>query len=169
VVTYGQQYPASVPELRQLLTDADFVRAFAAELGLKDAVVEITHTGATVVRRLVLPVPTDQVPGIFRKFVGDEVDIVDRWQVPPVAEDGTCRAVVTVHAQAGSREAAFEGTALLAPCEDGGTELTVAGDVHVDLPLVGRQAKGLLGQLIVAALKQQTKVVLTRLSTAVDG
>ncbi|MCW2791520.1 MAG: hypothetical protein JWO76_618 [Nocardioides sp.] len=90
------------------------------------------------------------VPSFAKKFVGDEIDIVqtEHWSSP---ESGDIR--MTIPGKPGE----MSGTAELT--ESGGTTTeTVALDVKVGIPLVGGKIEGLITDLLLKAYRVENEV-----------
>ncbi len=90
------------------------------------------------------------IPSFATKFVGDEIEIVqeETWSGP---EQG--RLELTFPGKPGDAR----GTATLAE-SDGRTVETVDLTVKVSIPLVGGKLEGLIGDLVVKALKAENTV-----------
>lgn len=90
------------------------------------------------------------IPSFAKKFVGDEITIVqeEEWTSPDHGD-----IVVTIPGKPGD----MKGTAVLK--ESGGTTTeTVQLTVKVGIPLVGGKIEGLIGDLLLKALKAENKV-----------
>lgn len=87
------------------------------------------------------------IPGFARKFVGDEINIVqsEDWTSP---EKGNI--LVTIPGKPGE----MSGTAHLTEDPDGTTE-TVNLTVKVNIPLVGGKIEGLIADLLSKALRAE--------------
>ncbi len=90
------------------------------------------------------------IPSFARKFVGDEINIVqeETWSTP---DEGVIR--VTIPGKPGE----MSGTARLR--ESGGvTTETVDLSIKVSIPLVGGKIEGLIADLLLKALKAENHV-----------
>jgi hypothetical protein len=103
-----------------------------------------------------LEVTVDQVqaasgiPSFAKKFVGDEINVVqtESWSSP-----GAGDIRVTIPGKPGD----MSGTARLT--ESGGTTTeTVTLDIKVGIPLVGGKIEGLVADLLLKALKAESRV-----------
>ena len=90
------------------------------------------------------------IPGFAKKFVGDEINIVQ-------SEDWTARRRATSHIAIPGKPGEMTGTALLTEDPDGTTE-TVNLTVKVNIPLVGGKIEGLIADLLSKALRAENKV-----------
>lgn len=153
-VGYQALYSAEVAFVREALTDKAFLDAYATEIGALrwDATIDEAVDGIRT--RLAMTVPTNGVPAAFKRFVTPTVDIVETrvWNAHGVS--GT----VAVDAAVGKREARVRGTVALVP-EAQGCRFTFAGDIVVNLRLVGEPAALLVKELVRKVLSQQTKVM----------
>lgn len=91
--------------------------------------------------------PADDVPAFARKIVGDRIRILqsESWSSPTEA---------TVEVTIPGKPGRFTGTVTLEP-DGGGTVETVAGEVAVDLPLVGGRLERLVAELLGAAIDKE--------------
>lgn len=141
---------------------ADAVLAMLADPAFREEVCDYQR----VLRRTVtvsgdaaagdLEVTIDQVqaahgiPSFARKFVGDEITIVQRetWASVDRAD---------IHVAIPGKPGQMSGTGTLA--ETGGATLHVVTlDVSVGIPLVGGKLEGLVSDLLLKALKAENKV-----------
>ena len=94
--------------------------------------------------------PTDSLPGFARKFVGEEINIVQRedWLSPAKGE-----IEVVIPGKPGE----MTGTAHLTEDPSGVTE-TVNLQIRVGIPMVGGKVEGLIGDLLSKALRTESRV-----------
>lgn len=94
--------------------------------------------------------PADGIPGFAKKFVGDEIQIVQRetW-------DGSTDAALSVTIPGKPGE--LHGTITLRPDGDGTLE-TVSGELSVSVPLVGGKLEKLVADILGAALRTEHRV-----------
>ncbi|MCO7221505.1 DUF2505 domain-containing protein [Klenkia sp. PcliD-1-E] len=128
----------------ETLTDEAFVRAFLADLGA-DVREVVARPGRTTAR---YTVPTQGIPEVFARFVGDRVELTDvrTWTV----DGDTATGTVLVTASVFGRDVRLEGDRRIA----GGT-LTTTGRSHVDAPFVGRKAEGGVDELAVLVMQKE--------------
>jgi hypothetical protein len=156
-IDHTATFAAGPDDVLAVLTDEAFLRDWAAVLGarLQDVETE-TDDGhrRTTVRLLA---PTLGVPAVFTRFVGGEVEVVDRraWR-----SDGGSghRGVVQVSAEVFGREAAVRGERRLTSVE-AGTRSTVTGEAAVDAPVVRRQAEAAVRELALVVLRREDEVL----------
>lgn len=144
---------APAPTVVGTLTDEVFVRAFLADLGadVREVVVEPGRTTARYT------VPTQGIPEVFARFVGDRVELTDvrTWTV----DGDTATGTVLVTASVFGRDVRLEGDRRIT----GGT-LTTTGRSHVDAPFVGRKAEGGVDELAVVVMKKEAETLSRRVS-----
>jgi uncharacterized protein YndB with AHSA1/START domain len=140
-----------------LLTDPEFLRAYAKEMGATryEATTDARPTSTDA--RLVWTVPTEGVPGFVKKLIGSEVEMeqIMRWPTPDggsVSE--ALSADRSLNARA-SKEAHLRGEVRLEP--DGGrTRLLVNAKITVRVAIVGGKIEGMAADLVRDALQHQT-------------
>jgi hypothetical protein len=94
--------------------------------------------------------PTDGIPGFAKKFVGDEINLVqtERW-----SDIENARVEVLIPGKPGQ----MNGTVTLR--EEGGTTTeTVDMEVRVSIPLVGGKIESLIADLLRKALRAENAV-----------
>lgn len=149
--------PGTVSDAYALLTDEDFLGAYAQATGALswDATVEDSRT------HLRRTLPTDQVPSVLRGMVGDELEVTEQTDWAPPAPDGSrtaqARAVIAL-----GGGAHFRGTIVLAPT-DSGCRFTAQGTVDVKIPLVGGKLRGRMEDAVTVALRHQATLLAQRL------
>ena len=90
------------------------------------------------------------IPGFAKKFVGDEINIVQ-------TEDWTSPEKGNIHVAIPGKPGEMSGTALLTEDPDGTTE-TVNLTVKVNIPLVGGKIESLIADLLSKALRAEHRV-----------
>lgn len=149
-ITHVMTYDASAAEVAAMLGDADFRRAVCDRLGVLRSQVDVTPDGAGKRVRIEQVQAAHGIPSFARKFVGDEITIVQEedWGSPERAD-----VTVTIPGKPGD----MTGSATLT--ESGGTTTErVDLTVKVGIPLVGGKLEGLIGDLLLSALKTEEKV-----------
>jgi hypothetical protein len=155
-VEYQAFYGADVAFVRNALTDKAFLDAYAIEIGALQWEATVDESAGGIRTRLGMTVPTNGVPAAFKRFVTPTVDIVETRTWNPSGE--SIGGTVSVDAAVGKRAARVRGTLALVP-EGLGCRFTFAGDIAVNLRLVGDPAALLIKELIRKVLSQQTKVM----------
>lgn len=159
-VEYEAVYTADVARVLAILTDKAFLAEYAKEIGATDWDIDVEASGEAtggVRTRLRLSVPTDRIPAAFRRFVPPTLEIVEARDWPGTS-GGELVGNVAVDTAVGKHDAQVRGTVALTAVPEG-TRFSMTGDVVVHLPLVGGRAAGLLKDLIVRVLGNQTTVV----------
>ncbi len=90
------------------------------------------------------------IPGFAKKFVGDEINIVQR-------EDWTRAEKGDLRVEIPGKPGEMVGTIHLTEDPEGVTE-TVNLDVKVNIPLVGGKVEGLIADMLAKALRTENKV-----------
>jgi predicted RNA binding protein with dsRBD fold (UPF0201 family) len=94
--------------------------------------------------------PAKGIPSFAKKFVGEEIRIVQREQWK-----GGSGADLKVEIP--GKPGAFDGSIALAE-QDGGTVETVQGDITVKIPMLGGKLEALIGDLLGSALRAEERV-----------
>jgi hypothetical protein len=144
-------YPgATVEQVTTMLADSDFRSSVASfQHGLRSSLsVEPTATGRRVVSEIVHG--TDRIPSFARKFVGDEIQIVqeETWTSANHAD-----MLVTIPGKPGD----MKGTADIAQVGDDVVE-TILLTVKVGIPLVGGKIEDMIAGLLSKAFRAENKV-----------
>lgn len=139
-----------------MLSDPAYVHAKVLATGALDQQVDVVagENGAfTVTTRRSLP--TDQIPGNIRAFVGSRLDVrqVEAWEGP--AADGARRGTVVVEIT--GAPVRLTGTTSLVG-SGGRSTLTYDGDVKAALPLFASAVEEAAGGAIRAALAAEADV-----------
>jgi hypothetical protein len=143
-------YEAPMIDVYAMLADPEFREEVCEQQGVLRAMVAVDTDDAG------MEVTIDQVqaargiPSFARKFVGDEINIVQQesWASATEAD-----IRVTIPGKPGD----MSGTARLT--ESGGvTTETVDLEIRVGLPLVGGKIEGLIADLLLKALKTENRV-----------
>jgi len=112
--------------------------------------VTITPTGAGMTVKVDQYRPATEVPSFAKKLVGDEINIVqdEVWSSPTSAS-----LEVTIPGKPGE----MKGSIAIAPSPAGTVE-TVKVEVKVNIPLIGGKIEGFIADILVRALRAETKV-----------
>ena len=149
-LTYDLTYDAPLPEVGTMLLDPAFrERVCDAQLAVRKKVsVGPDGGGMKVVVDMVQA--TQGIPGFARKFVGDEIEMVqtERWSD---IENALIDVVIP------GKPGQMTGTVSLR--EEGGTTTeTVAMEIRVTIPLVGGKIESLIADLLRKALRAENAV-----------
>lgn len=146
-LTHHLEYDAPLADVAAMLADRAFREEVCAYQRVLRAsvVIEVDGDARTVVVDQVQP--AQGIPGFAKKFVGDEIVIVQReeWSSPDTAD---------LHVTIPGKPGEMAGTITLV--ESGGTTTeTVDVRIKVNIPLVGGRIEGLIADLLRKALKAE--------------
>jgi len=112
--------------------------------------VTITPNGTGMTVKVDQYRPADEVPSFAKKLVGDEINIVqdEVWTSPTSAS-----LEVTIPGKPGE----MKGSIAIAPSPTGTVE-TVKVEVKVNIPLIGGKIESFIAEILVRALRAETKV-----------
>ena len=149
-LTYDLTYDAPLTDVGMMLMDPAFrERVCDAQLAVRKNVgVGPDGGGMKVVVDMVQA--TQGIPGFARKFVGDEIEMVqtERW-----SDLENAQIDVVIPGKPGH----MTGTVTLR--EEGGTTTeTVAMEIRVNIPLVGGKIESLIADLLRKALRAENAV-----------
>jgi hypothetical protein len=148
---HDMRYDGATPEqVYAMLANPDFREQVCEYQRYQRHTITITPEGPGMSVFVDQHRPADEVPSFARTFVGDEINIQQRehWSSPTDAS-----LEVSIPGKPGQ----MKGTVHLAGDADGTTE-TVAVDVKVSIPLIGGKVEGLIADMLVKALRAETKV-----------
>lgn len=150
-IRYEMAYDAPVETVAAMLADPTFREDVCRFQGVTQVDVTIEVDGDTKTVKVDQMQPTAGVPSFAKKIVGEETNIVqeETWS-------SLTRGDVTVTIPGKPGE--MSGTAVLEPTDTGGTLETVELTVKVKIPLVAGKLEGLVGDLLLKALKAEYKV-----------
>lgn len=143
-ITHELTYDAPLEEVRAMLLDEEFRKAVAVAQRAKRSTVEIE--GSSV--RFETVQPADGIPSFAKKFVGDEIVIDQRETWTGDTAD--------VHVAIPGKPGEMKGSAALRAVGEQTVE-TVDLTVKVNIPLVGGKIEGLIGDMLVKALKAENR------------
>ena len=149
-ITHDLTYDAPLADVAAMLADPAFREAVCDYQRVLRHSVEIEPDGAGFRARIEQVQAAQGIPSFAKKFVGDEITIVqtEHWATADHAD-----VVVEIPGKPGD----MAGTAQLR--ESGGTTTeTVDLTVKVGIPLVGGKLEGLIGDLLLKALKAENVV-----------
>ncbi|MFL6003486.1 MAG: DUF2505 domain-containing protein [Nocardioides sp.] len=143
-------YDAPMTEVAEMLADTSFREDVCEFQGVKRAMVSIDSDDNGMEVTIDQVQAAQGIPSFARKFVGDEINIVQQesWRSPTEGD-----ITVTIPGKPGE----MKGTARLVE-SDGVTTETVDLTVKVNIPLVGSKIEGLIADLLLKALKAENKV-----------
>jgi len=166
-IEYTTVYQAGPTTVLDLLTDLDFLRDFAGELGVSSHQAIVSKIGEARSVALRIVASTDVCPAVFRSFMGPVITIADLRLWEPDGAGGY-HSRWSAEATAKGRTAAIAGALTLTP--NGATSrFTARADVRVKIAFIGGLAKGEIAALGGGSLGDQTTVMnrwLARMGTA---
>lgn len=112
--------------------------------------VTITPNGTGMAVKVDQHRPAHEVPSFARKFVGDEINIVqeETWTSPTSAD---------LHVTIPGKPGDLLGIVTLTEIDGGVTEV-VEVEVKASLPLIGGKVEGFIGEMLGKALRAENKV-----------
>jgi hypothetical protein len=141
---------ASLEQVHEMLADPAFREQVCENQRYVRHTVQIERDGNGMTVTIDQVQEAKGIPGFAKKFVGDEINIVQ-------SEDWTAPAKGNIHIAIPGKPGEMSGTALLTEDPDGTTE-TVNLTVKVNIPLVGGKIEGLIADLLSKALRTEHKV-----------
>ena len=145
-------YDAAPDEVAAMLAEPSFREKVCEAMGSRSDVTIDGTAGADGGMRVVVDQtrPAAGIPSFARKFIGDEVRIVQRETWDSVTGAGL---VVEIPGKPGSLDGA------IALAADGArTVETVSGDLRVKVPMVGGKLESLLADMLRKALRTEERV-----------
>ena len=141
---------ATIEQVHEMLADQAFREKVCDYQGVLRHKVTVNARGAGMTVKIDQVQAAKGIPGFARKFVGDEINIVQ-------TEDWTAPEKGNIHVVIPGKPGEMSGTALLTEDPDGTTE-TVNLSVKVNIPLAGGKIEGLIGDLLSKALRAEHRV-----------
>ena len=149
-LTHELEYDAPLAEVAAMLADPAFREEVCARQRVIRAQVTVDVDGDTKTVVVDQAQPAKGIPGFARKFVGDEINIVQREEWASLDE---ADLQVTIPGKPGE----MTGTVTLV--ESGGTTTeTVDVRIKVNIPLVGGKIEALISDLLRKALVAEQEV-----------
>lgn len=142
-------YDAPPADVHAMLADPAFRETVCVAMRAVSHDVDIIGSGAGMTVRVEHTRPADGMPSFARKFVGDEIQIVQKetWEDPSNA---------SLSVEIPGKPGEFHGLVDLARAGDGTVE-TVAGEIKVKIPMLGGKLEGLVGDLLRKALDSEQR------------
>lgn len=149
-LTHRMTYDAPLAAVVEMLADPRFREAVCEYQRVLSADVEIDRSGDAMTVLVEQVQPAAGIPSFAKKFVGDEIRIVQRedWWAPDTGE---------LHVTIPGKPGHMDGTITLVEA-DGTTTETVDVEIRVNLPLVGGKIEGLVSDLLRKALVAEERV-----------
>jgi len=149
-MTHRLEYDAPLAEVAAMLADPAFREEVCTFQKVIRSTVEIDADGGTRTVVIDQVQPANGIPGFAKKFVGDEINIVQR-------EEWSTAEAADLHVTIPGKPGEMSGTITLE--ESGGTTTeTVDVRIKVSIPLVGGKIEDLIAGLLRKALVAENKV-----------
>ncbi len=141
---------ASTEQVHAMLADPEFRRRVCDFQRVVRHTVEIIPDGDAMSVRIDQIQAAQGIPGFAKKFVGDEINIVqeEKW-----SSSESAALTVTIPGKPGEMKGAIALREV-----DGGVTETVDVDVSVAIPLVGGKIEKLISGLLLKALRAENTV-----------
>lgn len=143
-----QEFPAPPADVYAMLTDEEFLRHAAEQMGSPDARVIASATRTAVEASV-------DAPAEVRPFVGDRLRITQEMTWDAAAPDGSRTGTFSITVP--GAPVTMAGTARLAPTASGSV-LDYTGDLTVKIPLLGPRIEKEAAPAILEALDAQARV-----------
>jgi Protein of unknown function (DUF2505) len=147
---YELAYDAGADAVYSMLADPVFREEVCEAAHVIRHSVTVTPTSAGMTVEVNQTQPAKGIPSFAKKFVGDEIQIVQAEEWP---DSSGADLDVTIPGKPGH----FKGAITLTDSGSGTVE-TVAGEIKVNIPLLGGKLEKLIGDMLLAALKSEHKV-----------
>ena len=148
--SHQMTYDASPTEVRAMLADPAFREKVCAAMKATRHDVSVEESGSGMTVLVDQTQPADGIPAFAKKFVGDEIRIVQR-------EEWRGATSSTLLVEIPGKPGALNGSIDLA-ADGAGTVESVVGDILVKIPLIGGKLEGLIGELLASALRAEERV-----------
>jgi hypothetical protein len=149
-LSYDLTYEAPLTEVGQMLMDPSFREEVCDAQRVLRHTVTVTPEGNGTKVVVDQVQATEGLPGFARKFVGDEINLVQSEQWSDL-ENGAVEVAIP------GKPGQMRGTIRLREA-DGTTTETVAMEIKVSIPLVGGKIESLIADLLRKALKVENSV-----------
>lgn len=154
--SYGD---AAVEDVFGLISSKEFRVESAEDVGASNIDIDVSESGGAVTITITRTQPAE-MPDFVKKLTGDTVKVkqTEKWAAP--AADGSRSADVKVSII--GQPAEMLGKAVLEN-KGNGTVFTVAGDVTVKIPFIGKKIEPEVAKAIRGSLKHEVELGMTRL------
>jgi uncharacterized protein YndB with AHSA1/START domain len=149
-LSYDLTYEAPLTDVGEMLMEPAFREEVCDAQGVLRHAVSVTPEGGGMKVVVDQVQATHSIPGFARKFVGDEINLIQSEQWSDI-ENGVVDVVIP------GKPGQMRGTITLR--ESGGTTTeTVAMEIKVNIPLVGGKIESLIADLLRKALRVENSV-----------
>ena len=147
-------YAAAPAEVRTMLTTQAFRDEVCTFQRALEHTVEISEDGRTIRVVITRSQAMDGAPAAARRLVGSSVQIVHR-------ESWTSADTADLAMEVPGKLGHLEGTITLVAKADGGCDEVFAGEVKVNVPLVGGKLEGFVADILTRGLRREGQVGVT--------
>jgi hypothetical protein len=149
-LSYDLTYDAPLTDVGEMLMDPAFREQVCDAIGATRKTVSVGQGGGGMKVVLDMDQPAEGIPGFAKRFVGDEINLVQSEQWADM-ENGVVEVVIP------GKPGHMNGTITLR--EAGGTTTeTVSMEIKVNIPLVGGKIESLIADLLRKALRAENAV-----------
>ncbi|HQK32947.1 MAG TPA: DUF2505 domain-containing protein [Phycicoccus sp.] len=149
-------YDASPDEVFAVISDPHFVAAKAEQMSVADHAGTVETRGDITLIASKRTLPTDDLPDIAKKFVGDVLTLLEEQEWGPPGADGSRQANLRLKIE--GAPVSLRGTIALAPKGAGSTQDLVA-DLSAKVPLMGGTIEKASAPAIVAGIGFEVDMV----------
>lgn len=150
-IEHEMRYNGATPEqVHAMLADPAFREQVCEFQHFARYDVAITPDGAGMSVQIDQYRGTDGIPGFARKFAGDQIHIQQK-------EEWSSSTSADLHVGIPGKPGAMDGTVRLVG-DDAGTTEVVRAEVRVSIPLVGGKIEGFIADMLLKALRAESKV-----------
>lgn len=148
--SHQMTYDAPPADVQAMLADPAFREKVCAAMNAVRHDVDVTGSGAGMTVVVDQTQPADGIPSFAKKFVGDQLHIVQR-------ETWKDASGATLLVEIPGKPGEFRGGIDLAGDGDGTVE-TVSGEIKVKIPMLGGKLEALIGGMFEKALRSEQRV-----------
>jgi hypothetical protein len=145
-------YDATPEEVFAIVTDATFREQACEKTKALSYDVQVSESGGDTIVRVSREMPSENVPDIARKFVGQTLTVVQTETWHPAAADGSRRADVA--GEISNTPVTLKGTASIS-ASGGQTVQAIDLDVKVAVPLIGKKIEPFVVDAIRSGLQKE--------------
>ena len=147
-ITAAADFAADPHTVYTMLTTKEYLEKLVAAADPISS--EVSVDGTTTSTTRVLPAPPDAA-----RFTGPELTVVEKLEWSDAAADGARTAQVSLTVP--KQPVSMKGTVSLAP-GGSGTQVTLNGDLKVNVPLLGRKLEASSAPAVLAGFNDHQKV-----------
>jgi hypothetical protein len=145
-------YDATPEEVFAIVTDATFREQACEKTKALSYSVEVSESGGDTIVKVQRELPSDDVPDIARKFVGQTLTVVQTETWHPAKADGSREA--DVRGEISNTPVTLKGTAQIT-ATGASTMQSIELDVKVAIPLIGKKIEPFVVDAIRSGLQKE--------------